>query len=459
MCTRFGVLDFEGMECGSVAKPSKSFSYITEIVSGFARVCRFRSVGVFSTDNPGHNRHDYSLRDGGAVMGEDCSDATEEAERDAEKVHPHPVEGLSGSGECVSGNVGIFKLFDTVSALKLAYIQLQRAHLPYDPEKIKAANELVVAEVEALCKIKRAYKEKKHLGKTKLGSSHSQLIRVKEELLEELKSQATAKDSEILSLRRQLDDLDLKNTELTFKLEWRCLEEGKVGVFNRPSFQDAFNAASKAIHDFAKPLISFLRVSGWDLDLAANSIEEDAVVYSKRCHKKYAFEAYIARRMFHGISIGSYNFGYGAGFDDPVGALIEDPDSGFAEFCRSKYLLIVHPKMEASFFGNLDHRMLVTRGKHPRTPFYEAFVKMANCVWILLGIATSVKPKAEIFGVKRGTEFSKVYMQCVEEGDKGATDGVDEGQTRLKVEFMVMPGFRIGDTLVKSQVYLSKMRS
>ena len=447
------------MECGSATKPSKSFSNISEIVSRFARVCRFRSVGVFSSENPGHNRHDYCPSDGDAVMGEDSSDATEEAERDAEKIHPQPVEGFSGIGESVSGNAEILKLFDTVSDLKLAYIQLQQAHIPYDPEKIKAANALVVTEVEALCKIKRSYKEKKHLAKSKLGSSHSQFIRVKEKLLEQLKSQATAKDSEIISLRRQLEDLDLQNEELTYKVERRCLEGGKVVVFNQPSFQDAFNAASKAIHDFAKPLISFLRVSSWDLDLAANSIEEDAVVYSKRSHKKYAFEAYIARRMFHGISIQSSNFGYGAGFDDPVGALIENPNSGFAEFCRSKYLLVVHPKMEASFFGNLDHRMLVTMGKHPRTPFYEAFVKMANCVWILLGIATSVKPKPEIFGVNRGSEFSEVYMSRVEEGEKEATGGFDEGQTKLKVEFMVMPGFRIGDTLIKSRVYLSKMRS
>lgn len=453
------VLDFEGMECGSVTKPSKSSSNITEIVSRFARVCRFRSVGVFSSsENPGHTRHDHCPSNGDVVMVEGCSDATEETECKAEKVHPQPVEGLSRSGACGGGNVEILKLFDTVSSLKLAYIQLQQAHIPYDPEKIKAANELVVAEVEALCKIKRAYKEKKHLGKVKLGSSHSELIQVKEKLLEQLKSQATAKDSEILSLRGQLEDLDLKNAELTDKLERRCLEEEKVGVFNQPSFQDAFNAASKAIHDFAKPLISFMKVSGWDLDLAANAIEEDAVVYSKRCHKKYAFEAYIARRMFHGISIQSCNFEYGTGFDDPVGALIEDPDSGFAKFCRTKYLLVVHPKMEASFFGNLDHRMLVMRGKRPRTPFYQAFVKMAKCVWVLLGIAASVKPKAEIFEVKRGSEFSDVYMECVE-GDKEATGGFDEGQTRLKVEFMVMPGFRIGDTLVRSRVYLSKMRS
>jgi hypothetical protein len=46
------------------------------------------------------------------------------------------------------------------------------------------------------------------------------------------------------------------------------------------TLKDISKAASKSIHDFAKPLISFLKASGWDLDLAAKSIE-DAVVYSK----------------------------------------------------------------------------------------------------------------------------------------------------------------------------------
>lgn len=455
-----GVLYFEAMERGSAPKPpSRAPSNITEMVYRFARVCRFRSVGFFSSENPGHNRHDHCPGEGDAVIREDCSDATEETDCDDRKVHPQPVEGRTTSGECGGGDVEILKLFDTVSALKLAYVRLQQAHIPYDPEKIKAANELVVAQVEALCKIKRAYKEKKHLGKAKLGFSHYEPIQVKEKLLEQLKSQAAAKDSEILTLRGQLEDLDLKNAELTDELERSCLEEEKVGVFKQPSFQEAFNVASKAIHDFAKPLISFLKVSGWDLDLAASSIEEDAVVYSKRSHKKYAFEAYIVRRMFHGISIQSCNFEEGIGCDDPVGALIEDPGSAFAKFCTAKYLLVVHPKMEASFFGNMDHRMLVMKGRHPRTPFYQAFVKMAKCVWILVGIAASVKPKAQIFGVKKGSEFSDVYMEFVEEGDKENKVWFDKGQTRFKVEFMVMPGFRIGDTLVKSRVYLSKIGS
>ncbi|KAL2317709.1 hypothetical protein Fmac_031585 [Flemingia macrophylla] len=82
--------------------------------------------------------------------------------------------------------------------------------------------------------------------------------------------------------------------------------------------------ASKSIHDFAKSLISFLKATTWDLDKAANSIE-NGVVYSKRCDKKYAFEAYIAHRMFHEITLTSCNVRDIMKFDDPVDTVMENP--------------------------------------------------------------------------------------------------------------------------------------
>ncbi|KAK9279385.1 hypothetical protein L1049_013064 [Liquidambar formosana] len=443
------------MECAT--KPTKPSSNISEIVSKFAKVCRLRSIGVFS-ENPFHHQHQHPKLDSNAMLAEEDSDVTEETECNGEKIHPQPVEIQPKGDECAAGE--ILKLFDTISALKVAYVQLQQAHVPYDPEKIKAANELVLDQLEALCKIKRAYKEKQLIERKTDSYRSSRLlveIQVNEKQLEKLKSQNKAKNSDILCLRRELEDLDLKNAELVEKLKKKSLEKANSGVLSLSSFQDIFKAVSKSIHDFAKPLISLMKASGWDLERAVNSIEE-SVLYSKRSHKKYAFEAYIARRMFYGISLQSYYVDNIMKFDDPIDALIEDPDSGFAQFCKTKYLLVVHPKLEVSFFGNLDHRTFVSSGKHPRTPFYQAFVKMAKWVWVLQGIAGSIEPKAEIFGVKRGSQFSDVYMECVEE-DKEDMVKCHEGQGRHEVEFMVLPGFRIGETLIRSRVYLSKVRS
>jgi hypothetical protein len=63
-----------------------------------------------------------------------------------------------------------------------------------------------------------------------------------------------------------------------------------------------------------------MQTAGWDLNLAAKPIE-NGVVYAKRSDKKYAFEASIARRMFHGLSLKSYNVDDVLRFEDPVGFL------------------------------------------------------------------------------------------------------------------------------------------
>ncbi|XP_030506267.2 protein GRAVITROPIC IN THE LIGHT 1 [Cannabis sativa] len=425
------------------AKPFKTSSNISEFVSKFAKVCKLRSIGVFASEN------NASL-----VVDDNSRDLTEETGFEGQKVHPHPAE-VSGKN---NGETEMEKLFEIVSALKSSYIRLQEAHIPYNPKLIIAANKLVVAELEALCKIKRAYKEKQ-FRRFESDLSHIALLQAKIEVnegfVEELKFQVKAKNSEIKQLAQELRELDNGNAKLAEKVKQMNVERKFAVVYNVNTFQKAFAATSKSIHDFAKPLISLMKASGWNLDLAAKSIGGE-VVYSKRSHKKYAFEAYIGRRMFSGMTLQGYNVDDVMRFDDPIDALINDPDSEFSKFCGKKYLLVVHPIMEASFFGNLDYRTLALSGKHPRTPFYQIFAKMAKWVWVLQGIAGSLDPKARAFAVNRGSKFSDAYMESVEEDKEGAVCSVQPESMR-RVEFMVMPGFKIGETLLKSRVYLSKV--
>ncbi|XVF68412.1 hypothetical protein PTKIN_Ptkin11bG0001000 [Pterospermum kingtungense] len=434
----------------TATKPSSNRS---ELVSKFAQVCKLRSIGVFSADNP----YLHSSNNNASIFREDSSDNTEETESYSEKIHPHPSAVFFQS---ICGDAVVLKLiFDTVSALKSAYFQLQEAHTPYDLAKIIAADELVLSKLETLDGIKRAYKEKQFT-KSNLYSSCVELLRseveVHEELLEKLKSENKNKDLEIVRLKQEHQDLAFRNSKLVEVIRNRRerVERKNTRVLDVTMFENSFKAASKSIHDFAKPLISLMMASGWDLDLAAKSID-DRVAYSRRLHKKYAFEAYIAWRMFHGMLLESYSIDDIIKLDDPIDALMENPNSGFAKFCMKKYLLVVHPMMEMSFFRNLDQRNFILSGKHPRTPFYHIFVKMAKWVWILHGIACSIDPEAKIFLVKRGSKFSDVYMESIVQDREGSV-GSDEGQTAERVELMVMPGFRIGETVVRSRVYLSK---
>ncbi|KAJ4845909.1 hypothetical protein Tsubulata_025754 [Turnera subulata] len=440
----------QGME-HVATKPSKASSNITEMVSKFAKVCKLRSIGVFSNEYPNHQHYHSNPKSVGWSAGEDGSDATEETECDGVRIHPQPAAVPGKSNVC--GDKDVSEMLDIVSALKFAYVQLQEAHVPYDAEKIVAADEMVVSRLEALCNIKREYKEKQ-FKKAKLVASHLECVKaeieVNERLLEKLKSQNRERDAEIVSLQQKLHDLDLGNKILLEKIKQNSLERKNARVLDVAMFEESFRNALKSIHDFAKPVISLMKAAGWDLDMAASAIE-NGVVYMKRSHKKYAFDAYIARRMFHGISLSSYNVDDVMRFDDPNDYLISNRSSGFANFCGKKYLFVVHPIMEMSFFGNLDQRMLVLSGMHPRTPFYQLFARMAKWVWILQGIATSIDPKAEMFTVNRGSKFSNAYMESVEEGQEGET--AKGGLSNCKVEFMVMPGFKLGEKVVKSHNY------
>lgn len=297
-------------------------------------------------------------------------------------------------------------------------------------------------------------------------------------MVKKFQSQLQTKDSEILQLQQQIEEANQKRVKLEKKLKLRGLPvkeaedfEDDNGFFSMELTPDIFSsaveAASKAIHDFSKPLINMMKAAGWDLDAAADSIEP-TVVYAKRAHKKYAFESHICQRIFSGFQEESFSIkpdnltvskeGFFHQFltlkaVDPLDILSQNPDSIFGKFCRSKYPVVVHPKMEASFFGNLDQRNYVMGGGHPRTPFYQAFLKLAKSIWLLHRLANAFDPKAKVFQVKRGNEFSEVYMESVVKNVL-----MDDSDQSPKVGLMVMPGFWIRGSVIQCRVYLSGMK-
>ncbi|KAM7260897.1 hypothetical protein ACFE04_026372 [Oxalis oulophora] len=409
---------------------------------------------------------------------------TQLRENNSQKVHPQPMEEAKNQNPDAFEAL-ISKLFNNVSSLKSAYIQLQAAHTPYDPEKIQAADKLVISELKTLSELKHFYRE--HNPKpvcvsprdSRLAAEiqeQQSLLKTYEVMVKKFQSEIQNKDSEIHQLQKQIEEANQKKVKLEKNLKLRGLStkesENENGFFPVDLTPDLFTAAVesafKAIHDFSKPLINMMKAAGWDLDAAANSIEPN-VVYAKRAHKKYAFESHICQKMFSGFQQESFSINldnlttitkesffnqYLAMREmDPIDMLGQNPDSVFGKFCRAKYLLVVHPKMEASFFGNLDQRNFVTGGGHPRTPFYQAFLKLAKSIWLLHRLAYSFDPSVKIFQVKRGSEFSEVYMESIVKNMV-----MSESEEKPKVGLMVMPGFWIGGSVIQSRVYLSGMR-
>ncbi|KAM3322957.1 hypothetical protein CQW23_01492 [Capsicum baccatum] len=411
---------------------------------------------------------------------------TQLRESNSQKVHPQPMEEAANQNpEAIDAMVS--RIFSNISSLKSAYIQLQAAHTPYDPDKIQAADKRVITELKNLSELKHYYRE--HNPKpvcvspqdSRLAAEiqeQQSLLKTYEVMVKKFQSEIQNKDSEILQLQQQMLEADQKRIKLEKNLKLRGLSvkesdnavdenehfsEGVTPEF----FRSAVEVAYRAIHDFSKPLINMMKAAGWDLDAAANSIEPD-IVYAKRAHKKYAFESHICRRMFTGfhneffsmkhensaVTKDSFYHQYLALREmDPLDVVGQSPDSLFGNFCRTKYLAVVHSMMESAFFGNLDQRNFIMSGGHPRTAFYQAFLKLAKSIWLLHKLAYSFDPPVRVFQVNRGTDFSEVYMASVLENFT-----VDENEEKPKVGLMVMPGFYVGGTAIKCQVYLTGVK-
>ncbi|KAK4267785.1 hypothetical protein QN277_024520 [Acacia crassicarpa] len=408
---------------------------------------------------------------------------TQLRENNSQKVHPQPVEeAMNQNPEALETLMS--RIFTNISSLKSSYIQLQSAHTPYDPDKIQTADKLVIAELKNLSELKHFYRENNPKPvcvspqDSRLAAEiqeQQSLLKTYEVMVKKFQSEIQNKDSEIHQLQQQIEEASQKRAKLEKNLKLRGLLTKDSEDENRffpvdltpDLFISAADAASKAIHDFSKPLINMMKAAGWDLDAAAHSIESN-VIYTKRAHKKYAFESYICQRMFSGfeqesfgvksdnLTVSKESFFHqflSSRETDPLDMLGQNPDSIFGKFCRSKYLVVVHPKMEASFFGNLDQRNFLVGGGHPRTAFYQAFLKLAKAIWLLHRLAYSFEPNVKVFQVKAGSEFSDIYMESV------LKDLVmDESDVKPKVGLMVMPGFWIGGSVIQSKVYLSNMK-
>lgn len=411
---------------------------------------------------------------------------TQLRESSNQKVHPQPMEEATNQNpEAMEALVS--RIFTNISSLKSAYIQLQAAHTPYDPDKIQAADKLVISELKNLSELKHFYRE--HNPKpvcvspqdSRLAAEiqeQQSLLKTYEVMVKKFQSEIQNKDSEILQLEQQIQEANQKRVKLEKNLKLRGLSMkesegsgGETGLFSMDLspdlFRSAVEAASRAIHDFSKPLINMMKAAGWDLDVAANSIEPN-IIYAKRAHKKYAFESHLCQRMFIGFQDESFSMKpenplgtkeslyqqYLALREmDPLDAVGQSPDSMFGKFCQTKYLVVVHQKMEASFFGNLDQRNYIMGGGHPRTAFYQAFLKLAKAIWLLHRLAHSFDPSVKIFQVKQDSEFSEVYMESVVKNFI-----VEDGDEKPKVGLMVMPGFWIGGSIIQSQVYLTGVK-
>lgn len=370
------------------------------------------------------------------------------------------------------------KLFASLSSIKASYAYLQYSQSPYDADGIQSADKLIVSDLKKLSEFKQSYLKKeihdpspqKALLLAEI-KEHNSLVKTYEITTKKLDSQLKLKESEILFLKEKLAEINgdckLLNKRLNSSGHLSFPDGLKLSSLRLSHFITLLQQAVKSVRSFVRLLVEEMESDSWDVDSAAASIQP-GVSFWKPNHVCFAFESFICREMFDRFD--SPNFSeenepstsaekedrrrtFFDRFTELRSARAADylswkPNSAFAKFCRAKYLRAVHPKMEASFFGNLDHRNWVSSGKVAETPFFATFLEMAKRVWLLHCMALAMEAEAAVFRVREKSRFSEVYMESV-------SDEAFNVIAEPVVAFTVVPGFRVGGVVVQAQVYLN----
>ncbi|XP_021756312.1 protein GRAVITROPIC IN THE LIGHT 1-like [Chenopodium quinoa] len=384
----------------------------------------------------------------------------------------------------------ITSLFASISSFEASYLQLQTAHVPvFDAEVLRNADESLVSHLQTLSEFKQLYKNYYQNPNFSVEFStgsclefqvneNQHKLRALKSVFNRLQSEIDVKDEEVSSLRQKLEGLNRVNSRLSKRLSLGSSreeeEEGSEVLLTVRVFDRMLCEAFSYSHRFTKVLIGLMKKAHWDLDLVASSVYS-GVDYVKKAHNRYALLSYVCLRMFQGFDLEDFGLGKEGGVCNghvtsskgeenvslqqlkehvsvnSMEILRKNPNCEFSKFCERKYQELIHPTMESSIFNNLDQDEVIINSWKSLGEFYESFVKMASSVWALHKLAFAFDPVVDIFQVERDVEFSMVYMEDVTRRCKYPC------KTRPKVGFTVVPGFKIGQTIIQSQVYLIGM--
>ncbi|WJX37333.1 Protein GRAVITROPIC IN THE LIGHT 1 [Trifolium repens] len=386
------------------------------------------------------------------------------------------------------------EVFETVSSMKRAYVKLQEAHSPWDPEKMRVADVAVVSELRKLAVLRERFRRNGVGGGKKGGrrrgfgvASVREVVAPYEAVVEELKNEVKVKDLEVQNLKEKLEGVvALSSNGSGEKKPGRSQSKRKLGIqaiaaVPTPElFETTMLQVREASKSFTSMLLSLMHNAHWDITAAVRSIEAATASADKyhnasttsivsSHHAKYALDSYISKKIFQGFDHETFYMDGSLSSllnpeqfrrdcftqykdmksMDPAELLGILPSCHFGKFCSKKYLAIVHPKMEESLFGNLEQNSQVQAGSHPRSEFYNEFLGLAKTVWLLHLLAFSLNPPPSQFEASRGAEFHPQYMDSVVKFSGGR---VPAGQV---VGFSVSPGFKLGNgSVIKSRVYL-----
>ncbi|KAJ0266747.1 Protein GRAVITROPIC IN THE LIGHT 1 [Hirschfeldia incana] len=482
---------------GEMANKVSNFS---DLIQRVTASCLLHPLSAGRQDLAGNRRGEYDSE------GEEEEDEIQ-YEEDENGEEEETVRRKSGGGSVAVSVEAVQEMemvmeevFTAAAALKRAYVLLQDAHSPWDPEKMHDADVAMVAELRRIGTLRERFRRVRGGtggGRRRKNDGGRGMLREAvapyEAVVKELKKEVKAKDNEIENLKEKVKAMVNGNGN-GGKKHHRLLSSRKVNCTTQVAvspvpelFEMTMSQVKEASKSFTGILLSLMRAARWDISAAVRSIEAasaasdggmstaSAALASSSVpngHAKFALESYICRKIFQGfdhetfymdgslsslINPDQYRRDCFAQFKDmkamdPMELLGILPTCHFGKFCSKKYLSIIHHKMEESLFGDSEQREMVLAGNHPRSQFYGEFLGLAEAVWLLHLLAFSLDPSPSHFEANRGAEYHSQYMESVVRFSDGR---VPSGQV---VGFPVCPGFKLNHqgkgSIIKSRVYL-----
>lgn len=490
---------FKEKKKGEMANKVSNFSDLIQRVTASCLLHPLAAVRQDSGEIAAKNRNGHEVGYDSDELEEDeeaAEEAEEEWSREGIRARQVPKGELVGVEKLVDMEILMNEVFDVVSAMKKAYVNLQDAHCPWDPERMRVADVAVVAELRRLGVLRERFRRSLIVhgsGGSGRGRRRNGVVGMLKEVvapyeaaMEELKKEVKARDVEVENLKEKLknsmalakgNSYGGKKGRSQSKRKVSC-SFGQVAASPVPElFEATMSQVKEASKAFTSLLLSLMRSAHWDIAAAVRSIES-AIAESDNAyldtvasthHAKFALESYISRKIFHGFDHETFYMDGSLSSllnpeqfrrdcftqyrdmkaMDPAELLGILPTCHFGKFCSKKYLSIVHPKMEESLFGDSEQRRQILAGNHPRSQFYAEFLGLAKAVWLLHLLAFSLDPAPSQFEASRGAEFHAQYMDSVVKFSCGRVSA------SLIVGFPVSPGFKLGNgSVIKARVFL-----
>ena len=238
----------------------------------------------------------------------------------------------------------------------------------------------------------------------------------------------------------------------------------------------ALNGVKDASNNFAKVFKAQVDSSPSTLQADIKQhLSENVGQVSRIGHIKFQYQAFVCQHLFEGFD--HRNFGlfestpglpvttvehcfrqyqmHDFKKSDTVERLFQrDPeiDNFLHEYCFRKFSLIFNRQLEERLFdGKLEHNDSIDKYEHPcYSRFYRSYCKLAVSIWLVHRLAFSFNQPAKLFRPLLGTPFNTSNMQSVVPLDSAS----DEEEVQLRVGFCVIPGMKVGESIVPSEVYV-----